>query len=183
MIPGSREKSHGKEKGSATWDISEAVLQRGTVPRASGIAALAKRVCLSQMRLPSWIPAVQRAVSVRLVPPPDLGNGRDGAAQDPYAVDTVVFGILFCESGQAGHFRCAAGGDAWGLPTKPPGPCSGVFALPWASGMKPISCAGSSNLTMHTLEAQQQGRSGVGAQKRRRFSWHCPWMNRTIPVF
>ena len=50
------EKSHGKEKGSATRDISEAVLQRGTVPGASGIAALAGRVCLLQMRLPSWIP-------------------------------------------------------------------------------------------------------------------------------
>ena len=27
MIPGNGEKSHDKEKGPATWDISEAVLQ------------------------------------------------------------------------------------------------------------------------------------------------------------
>ena len=113
MIPGSGEKSHGKEKGSATWDISEAVLQRGTVSGVSGISAQADRVCLPPMRLPSWIPAVQRAISVRPMPPSDLGNGRDSAAQDPYAVDTVVFGVLFCESGQARHFRCAVGGDAW----------------------------------------------------------------------
>ena len=113
MIPESGEKSHGKEKGPATWDISEAVLQRSTVPGVSVISALADRICLPQMRLRSWIPADQRTISVCPMPPSNLGNGRDGAAQDPYAVDTVVFGVLFCESGQARHFRCAAGGDAW----------------------------------------------------------------------
>ena len=45
----------------------------------------------------------------------DLGDGRDCAAQDPYAADAVVFGILLCQPGQAGHFRhCAdvnAGND------------------------------------------------------------------------
>ena len=58
MILESREKRHGKKERTATWDIFEAVLQRGTVPGASGIAALAKRVCLPPMRLSSWIPAV-----------------------------------------------------------------------------------------------------------------------------
>lgn len=113
MIPESGEKSHGKEKGPATWDISEAVLQRSTVPGVSVISALADRICLPQMRLRSWIPADQRTISVCPMPPSNLGNGRDGAAQDPYAVDTVVFGVLFCKSGQARHFRRSTCGDAW----------------------------------------------------------------------
>jgi len=32
MIPECREKSHGQENRSATWDVSEAILQRDTVP-------------------------------------------------------------------------------------------------------------------------------------------------------
>ena len=57
--------SHGKEKGAGTWDISETVLQRCTVPGVSGIAATEDRACLPQMWLSSWISAVQRAVPVR----------------------------------------------------------------------------------------------------------------------
>ena len=60
------EKSHGKEKRYAARDITEAVLQRGTVPGASGVAALAERVCLSQM----WVPSQKR-----------LSNGRYQCAQ------------------------------------------------------------------------------------------------------
>ena len=93
------EKSHGKEKRYAARDISEAVLQRGTVPGASGVAALAERVYLPQMWVPSRIPAVQRTIPVCPMPSPDLGNGGDGAAQDSYATDAVVSGILFCEPG------------------------------------------------------------------------------------
>ena len=93
------EKSHGKEEGPATWDVSEAIFQRNTVPGVSGIAALAERVCLLQMWLPPWIPAVQRAISVRPMPLSDLGNSRDGAAQNPYATDAMVFGVLFREPG------------------------------------------------------------------------------------
>ena len=80
MIPESGEKSHGKGKGSATWDISEAIFQRDTVSGVSGIATLANRVCLPQMRLLSWIPAVQWKIPVHPMPPSGLGNGRDGAA-------------------------------------------------------------------------------------------------------
>ena len=113
MILESREKSHGKEERSATWDIFEADFQRGTVPGASGIAALADRIYLPQMWLPSQIPAVQRAISVCPMPPSSLGDGGDSTAQDPYAADAVVFGVLFCEPGQAGHFRRSTGGNAW----------------------------------------------------------------------
>ena len=49
MIPESEEKGHGEEEGAATWDVSEAILQRNTVPGVSGIAALAERICLLPM--------------------------------------------------------------------------------------------------------------------------------------
>ena len=100
MILESREKSHGKEERSATWDIFEAVFQRGTVPGASGIAALADRIYLPQMWLSSRIPAVQRAISVSPMPPSSLGDGGDSTAQNPYAADAVFFGVLFCEPGR-----------------------------------------------------------------------------------
>ena len=89
------------------------VLQRGTVPGASGITALADRVYLPEIRLPSRIPAVQRAISVCPMPPSNLSDGGDSAAQDPYAADAVVFGVLISEPGQAGHFRRSTGGNAW----------------------------------------------------------------------
>lgn len=50
---------------------------------------------------------------MRPMPASNLGNGRDSVAQDPYAVDAVVFGVLFCESGQARYFRRSTGGNAW----------------------------------------------------------------------
>ena len=79
------------------------------------IAALEDRVYLPEMWLPSQISAVQRAISVCPMPPSNLGDRGDSAAQDPYAADAVVFGILLCQPGQAGHFRhCAdvnAGND------------------------------------------------------------------------
>ena len=70
-----------------------------------------------------------------------------------------------------------------GTTYKPHGPCSGAFAPLWASGMKPINCAVSSNLMMRTLVAQQWVKSGAGAQKKRRFSWRCLWMSRAILTF
>ena len=60
------------------------------------------------MRLSPRLPAIQRSVSMRRVPPPDLSDSGDSAPQNPYAADTVVFGILLCQLGQAGHFRHCA---------------------------------------------------------------------------
>ena len=112
MIPEGGEKSHGKEERTATWDIFEAVFQRGTVPGASGITTLAGRIYLPQMWLPSRIPVVQRAISVCQMPPSSLGDGGDSTAQDPYAADAVVFGILLCQPGQTGHLRRCADVEA-----------------------------------------------------------------------
>ena len=46
MIPGSAEKGHDEGKRSGTWGISETVLQRGSIPGVSNIAALADWLCL-----------------------------------------------------------------------------------------------------------------------------------------
>ena len=43
----------------------------------------------------------------------DLGDGRNCAAQDPYAADAVVSGVQFCVPGQAGHLSRSTGGNAW----------------------------------------------------------------------
>jgi hypothetical protein len=77
------------------------------------IAALEDRVYLPEMWLPSQISAVQRAISVCPMPPSNLGDRGDSAAQDPYAADAVFFGVLFCEPGQAWHFLRSVGGNAW----------------------------------------------------------------------
>ena len=183
MIPESGEKSHGKEKGPAIWDISEAILQRDTVPRVSGIATLANQVCLPQMRLPSCISSVQWKMPVHPMPPSDLGDGKDSSAQNPYAVDAVVFGVLFCESGQARRFRYASGGDAWGLLTKPRGFMLRRIRIAIGRRDEAHQLCGSIEFDDAYFGSPTTGKSGAGAQKRRRFSWHCPWMNGTIPAF
>lgn len=101
-----------KKKELPLGMFSEAVLQRHSAKK-SGIAALASRVCLLQIRLPSRIPAVQQTIPVWPNPPSNLSNGWDSAAQGPYAVDAIVFGVLFCEAGQAGHFRRSTDSNAW----------------------------------------------------------------------
>ena len=40
----------------------------------------------------------KREVSMYEVPLPSFGNSGDGTPQDPYAADTVAFGVLFCVS-------------------------------------------------------------------------------------
>ena len=55
------------------------------MPGVSGIVALADWLCLSPMRLPLWIPAVQRTIPVCPMPPSGLGDGRDRTAEDPHA--------------------------------------------------------------------------------------------------
>ena len=92
------EKSHGKEKRYAARDISEAVLQRGTVPGASGISMLADWVCLPPVRRPAWVSATQRAVSMRPLQTPDLRDGRDNA--DKTHMPLSVCFLLFTWSGQ-----------------------------------------------------------------------------------
>lgn len=47
------------------------------------------------------------------MPPSDLGNGRDSAAQDPYAPDTVVSGVLSGVLGQVEYLSCSTIGNTW----------------------------------------------------------------------
>lgn len=113
MIPGSGEKGHGKEKGSATWDVSEAVLQRGSMPGVSGIAVLAEWLCLPQMRLPSWIPAFQRMIPVCPMPHQTSVTAGTVLHKTHMPLTQLVSGVLFCVPGQAGHLSRSTGGNAW----------------------------------------------------------------------
>lgn len=108
MKPRNEGTGQGKEKGISTGDVHERVWDREEMPGVSGKSAVARRVCLLQMRLP----AIQWSISMCRVPPPDLRDSGNDASQDPYAADAVVFGILLCQSGQAGHLRRCADVDA-----------------------------------------------------------------------
>ena len=82
------------------------------MPGVYGKFAMARRVCLPEMRLPPRLPAIQWSVSMYRVSPPDLSDIGNGTPQDPYAADAVVFGILLCQPGQTGHLRRCADVDA-----------------------------------------------------------------------
>ena len=111
MIPESGEKGHGKDKAVSTGKVFEDVLYRGTMPGIPNQLAVKVGICLSKMQLPPRIPAGQQTVSMCQVPPPSLGNSGNGTPQDQYATDAVVFGILFCASGQAWHLSCSTSGN------------------------------------------------------------------------
>lgn len=93
MISKSGEKGHGEEE-AATGRISEAVFHRDAVPGVSGISTMVSWICLPPVRLPARIPALQRAVPMYPMQTPDLRDGRNGAAQDPYAAENLVPGLL-----------------------------------------------------------------------------------------
>ena len=112
-MPESEEKGHGEEEAVSLGDVYEGILQRGKMPGIPGGSAVARRVCLPQMRLPSCLQTVQWPVSMRWVPPPGISDSGNGASQDPYAADAVVSGLLLCQSRQAGRFRRCADVDAW----------------------------------------------------------------------
>ena len=92
-----------KKKELPLGMFSEAVLQRHSAKK-SGIAALASRVFLLQIRLPSRIPAVQRTIPVWPNPPSNLSNGWDSVAQGPYAVDAIVLAFYFVKQEKRGIF-------------------------------------------------------------------------------
>lgn len=83
-----------KKRGVPLGEISEMILHRGTVPRVFGFRALADWVRLSQVRRSTWVSAPQRSVSMRPLQTPDLHDGGNGAAQDPYAAESLVSDVL-----------------------------------------------------------------------------------------
>ncbi len=109
MKPESREKGHGEEKGVTTGNVFKAVLHRASVPGISGVFALARWICVPEMRLPSRILFGQWELPVCRMSASDLGNGVNSAAQDPYAVAAVVSGVLPGKSGQVWHLSRTAG--------------------------------------------------------------------------
>ena len=90
---------HGEEGAVSSGDFYERVWHGRKMPGVSGKAAVASRFCLSEMRLPPRLSAVQWPVPMCRVSPPDLSNSGNGSSQDPYAAETVVSGILLCQPG------------------------------------------------------------------------------------
>lgn len=80
MKPESGEKGQGEEEEIPIGNISETVFHRGSVSGIFSVFAVERRVCMSQMRLPPRLPAVQWTVSVCPLPPSGLCNGRDGTS-------------------------------------------------------------------------------------------------------
>ena len=103
---------HGKEQAVSSGGIHERVFHRGKMPGVYGKFAVGGRICLPQMRLPPRLPAIQWSVSMCRMPQATLSDSGNGASKEPYAADTVVSGILLCQSGQAGHLRRCADVDA-----------------------------------------------------------------------
>ncbi len=113
MKPENGEKGHGEEKRVTTGDVFKAVFHRASVPGISGVTPVAGWVCMPKMQLPSRILFVQWELPVCQMSASDLDDGRNGAAQDPYAAAAVVSGVLPGKSGQAGHLSRTTGGTAW----------------------------------------------------------------------
>ena len=113
----------------------------------------------------------------------DLGDGRNCAAQDPYAADSVGFWRSILCARTSGASQPFNWRQCLERPIKPPGICLSACVPLWVSGMEAIGYAASSNLMMRTLAAQQQEKRGGVAQKRRRFLWHCLWMSGASPAF
>ena len=163
MIPEIGEKGHGKDKTISTGDIYEAVLYRNTVPEISDRLAMEIEVYLSEMRLPTRIPADQRTVSMcRVLSPSFSSNG------ETHMSLTQGF-LAFYYVCQDKRGISLTGGDARNDLLKPPGSCSNESASLWGNGMKLINCMASSYLMMRTLEAQQQAKNGAGHRKCKSF--------------
>ena len=105
MILESWEKGHGEREEIPSGDILKTILHRGTVRGILGIIAVERGICVPQMRLLPRLPAVQWTVSVCPMPPSGFCNGRDRTAEDSYAPDAVVSGVLSGMPGQTRHFR------------------------------------------------------------------------------
>ena len=64
MKPESGEKGHGKVQAVSAGEIYEAILHGEAMSGISGQFSVGIGICLSEMQLPSRIPAGQRAVSM-----------------------------------------------------------------------------------------------------------------------